>query len=83
MTSILRSPNEMMGEAKRRMLDHREPKTRLDWYLVVNFWAANIAQGLEESACLLMHKLYDNPLSEWEIRQIAQYQAQRKEKDHV
>lgn len=72
------SPNEMMQSAKDIMLDGREPKTDNDWALIVNFWAANTLPSLAESLSLLMAKMYDCPLPDDYIKQIAKFQAKAK-----
>jgi len=76
--STLRSPNEMLEEAKKQMLEGKEPVTKKDWQLVMNFFAANIAKGLEESACKLLKVIYSIPLEDNEVVQIAVFQMQRK-----
>lgn len=75
------SPDEMMKNAKQMMLEGREPSNRRDWSLIFNFIAYNIGMGLEESASLLLAKIYDAPLSEKEIRQIVEFQISQKENE--
>jgi len=77
------SPNDMMEAGKRIVLDGREPETKRDWILLFNFVGANIVKGLEEPVSLLIGKLYSAPLTEDEIRQIANYQMRLKDKKEI
>lgn len=72
------SPNEMLETGKKHMLDGGEPSSKEDWVLLFNFFAVNISQGLEEQTCLLMGKMYDSPLTDDEIKSIAQFQHAEK-----
>jgi len=72
------SPNEMMKAGKDSMLDGREPSSKEDWVILFNFFAVNISRGLEEHACLLLGKMYDSPLTDDEIKSIAQFQHAEK-----
>ncbi len=72
------SPNDLNEAAQKNMLDGREPKTERDWELIVNFWAANIGEGLEEPVCKVMSMLYKCPLPCDSIVQIAGFQAAKK-----
>jgi hypothetical protein len=72
------SPNDLQKAAIAMMLEGREPKTDEDWAKCVNFWAANIAKGLEESACHLLKRLFDCPLPDEDIEIIAKFQANKK-----
>lgn len=74
----MRSPNEFMKAGKRLMLDGREPSSEDDWVQLVNFLAANIAEGLEASACKLFKMLYKIPLTDDDIAEIAEFQRARK-----
>ena len=74
------SPNDMMKEAKEQMLEGRVPSTRKDWMLVVNFVAANVQKGLEVDCCKIFRLIFDIPLSENDVYEIAQYQLARKKK---
>jgi len=74
------SPNDIMDAAKETHLDGREPTTEMDWILVMNFIAFNIATGVEESVCKLMKMMYDIPLEDEAIQEIAEFQRQSKEK---
>lgn len=77
MTNMI-SPNDLNKAAREHMLDGREPETDHDWGLVVNFWAANVGDGLEEPTCKIMSMLYQCPLSDGDVEQIAHFQAERK-----
>ncbi len=72
------SPNDLNRAAQAHMLEGREPKTERDWGLVVNFWAANVSDGLEEPTCKIMSMLYQCPLSDGDVQRIAAFQAERK-----
>ncbi len=75
----LTSPNELMEAAQKNMLNGQAPKSNRDWVLIVNFWAFNIAPGLEESATILMAKIFDCPLSTHIVAAIAKAQADTRE----
>lgn len=75
------SPNEMLEAGKKQMLDGREPSSKEDWVMLFNFFAINISQGLEEQTCLLLGKMYDTPLTDDEIKTIAQFQHAEKIKE--
>ena len=60
------------------MLEGREPASRKDWQLVLNFVAANAASGLETPICNIFNTLYATPLTRKEVTQIAEFQAARK-----
>lgn len=68
------SPNELHKAACESQLRGRKPETDLDWELCVNFWAFNIAKGLRVSGTVLMAKIMDCPLSEEDVRAIAEFQ---------
>jgi hypothetical protein len=70
------SPNDLQQHAI-QWIGH-EPEDETDWLLCVNYWAANIAKGLEESACLLLAKLFDCPLSDEQIKEVAAFQKRNK-----
>jgi hypothetical protein len=76
--SNLVSPQRMFDEGKRIMLGGRNPESRDDWSKMVNFWAANIHTGLEKSACRLLAKIFNAPLSEEDVTKIAEFQMSRK-----
>jgi len=78
MTQRLVSPNEMLDAAKRIQLDGREPETNDDWVLVLNFVAFNAAAGLEREICKLFAMIYDMPLADRYVQEIADYQAASK-----
>jgi hypothetical protein len=75
------SPNEMMARAKEIMLDGNEPASKDDWATIVNFLAHNIDEEVAMSACLLLSKLYDMPLTDDEIREIVVFQLMSKRAD--
>lgn len=75
------SPNEMQSKAVEVMLNGRQPETKKDWVLCVNFWAHNAAAGLEAGICTLMSRLFEVPLEDSEIRDIAKFQHSRKNKE--
>lgn len=75
------SPKEMMEAGKDIMLGGRDPTTKLDWIRLFNFFSANICKGLEEYICLLMGKLYNVPLTEDEIMQIALFHMKEKKEE--
>ncbi len=72
------SPNDLQAAAIDEMLCGLNPVTTKDWQLLVNFWAANIAKGLEESACQIIARLFNCPLSHDTITQICEFQLERK-----
>lgn len=75
----LRSPDEFMAAAKDMMLEGREPVTERDWMLVTNFVASNVIKGVEAATCLLFKMLYEVPLTEDQIREIAAFHYDLKE----
>lgn len=78
MPNKLISPNELHQAAKDQMLDGREPVTDKDWQLCANFWAANIAAGLEVAATPLVGMIFDCPLGKETLIKIAEFQASKK-----
>ena len=68
------SPNDMLKAAKEHMLEGREPESREDWMLIMNFFAANVDSGSAEPACQLMCAIYDMPLSKVEVKEIVRFQ---------
>src|SRR5262245_48396383 len=75
------SPDALFKAAKDEYLNGRPPKTQDEWILVVNYWAYNIGDGLEESACVLLGRMYSVPLQDDEIRAIAKFQVKSKAKE--
>jgi hypothetical protein len=69
----LRSPNELLYEARKHMLRGDNPITEEDWAKVVNFWAANISREAAKDAVLLLCKLHDVPLSTAYVLRIVDY----------
>lgn len=78
--ATFRSPNEMLAKAKEMMLDGREPETKHDWMIIMNFFAANVDSSVAHSACRLIGKTYDMPITEQEIEQIVDFQLGKKVK---
>jgi hypothetical protein len=74
------SPNELFQAAKDCYLKGKDPQNDDEWALVVNFWAFNIGDGLEEVVGLLLPKLYNCPLSEDTIKRIVAFQIRSKAK---
>jgi hypothetical protein len=72
------SPNDLHNAAKAEYCDGRDPSTKREWQQCINFWAENIISPLEESACLLMSRIYDCPLPDDQIREIASFQFKQK-----
>lgn len=73
------SPNSLQAEAiKAYNLDKNKTWTDRDWQLLVNYWAANIASGMEHEVCKIMAMLYECPLPDWQIEKIAAFQAAKK-----
>lgn len=79
--SKLISPNDLQAEAC-KAYGFDAPTTREQWTLCVNYWAANIASGLEVSACRVLGLLFDCPLSAQEIERIADFQHSKKGTRH-
>lgn len=74
------SPNALLEAAKAEMLAGKEPTNKIDWSLVMNYVAANISDGLEVPICKIFVLMYDIPLTQDEVIQIAEFQARAKEK---
>lgn len=77
------SPNEMMHEAKRHMLDGRDPITFTDHCSIMNFVAYNVAPEAALDACRLFAMLYDMPLDDTHIEQIVTFQVSKQLLDTV
>jgi hypothetical protein len=77
----LTSPNQLMDAAKKYMLGGREPQSKLDWVMIVNFWASNILPEVNASICLILKLMYNCPLEDEMIEKICQFQ--NREKDNV
>jgi hypothetical protein len=73
------SPNDLHGAAKQLMLKDKEPVTDKDWQLCVNFWAANVSVA-EVEICKLMKRIYNCPLSDEDVTEIAIFQAESKKR---
>jgi hypothetical protein len=74
------SPNDLQQAARDCYLEGREPSSTKDWQYCINFWAANIQSGLEESACILIAKIFDCPLKKKDIIEIVKFQVNAKAK---
>lgn len=72
------SPDEMLEAAKEMQLGGRDPQSKRDWVLVMNFFAVNIDTILASSLHALLAKIYDMPLSEEEVDQIVSFQVSKK-----
>lgn len=72
------SPNDMLEAAKELMLEGRDPTSHEDWARVVNFVASNVQPETEESICELFRMIFDIPLDEEEVKEIAEYQRKLK-----
>lgn len=72
------SPDEILQAAKDQMLDCREPTTVEDWVQVMNFVAYNVSSGVEKEVCRLFVLMYDIPLSEKFVEEIAEFQVAKK-----
>lgn len=72
------SPDEMLRAAKDMQLEGREPITTRDWQLIINFIAANTADGLEKAVCKMAKLIYSIPLSDSDIEEIAVFQHNHK-----
>ena len=72
------SPNDMLQAAKEHMLEGRDPASNEEWAKVVNFVAFNVGAGIEQSICELFRMIFDIPLDEESVREIAEYQEQLK-----
>lgn len=77
------SPNDMLAEAKKQMLEGREPVSREDWCLIMNFVAANVDSEVVGPCCKLFATLFNMPLSDSEIIQIMEFQLESKRKQSL
>lgn len=68
------SPDQLLAKAKEQMLNGREPSSRDDWVLVMNFMAINIQREVAKSACRLLATIYSMPLTPDEVNQIVDFQ---------
>lgn len=73
------SPNDLHKAAKTQMLQGKEPVSQMDWMLCANFWAANIASGMEVEVVKLMGLIFQCPLTTDVLTEIAQFQVGKKE----
>jgi hypothetical protein len=74
----LRSPNELLAAAVELELGGRKPSSREDWHIVMNFFAYNVLPAVAEKACILLRTIYDMPLTDQEVRDIADFQLRNK-----
>ena len=72
------SPNDMLQAAKEHMLEGRDPTSHEDWARLVNFVAFNVGVGTEKSICELFRMIFDIPLDEEAVREIAEHQEKLK-----
>jgi hypothetical protein len=71
------SPNDLQANAIKVMLEGKEPVTERDWQLCVNFWAANVSVA-EIEICKLMRRIFNCPISDEDIAEIATFQVKKK-----
>jgi hypothetical protein len=76
------SPNDLQANAIKVMLEGKEPVTERDWQLCVNFWAANVSVA-EIEICKLMRRLFNCPISDEDIAEIATFQVKKKGEKHA
>ena len=65
------SPNDLLADAKKHMLNGAEPEGREDWCLVFFYMARIVHKEVQPAALKLIGKLYDQPLSDEEIEKIS------------
>ena len=70
---MLTSPNELHKAACEHYLEGGKPVDDDEWELCVNFWAFNIDLDVTIDATVLMAKILDCPLSEDQVREIAEF----------
>jgi hypothetical protein len=68
------SPDYLLQEMSKLMLDGRKPESEDDWIRVVNGIAFNVEASVAGAACQLMRKIYDMPLSEENVDAIVAFQ---------
>jgi hypothetical protein len=71
------SPNDLQTAAKNTYLLGRDPANETEWALCVNYWAANVTRDARESACILLARIFDCPLSEKKIKKIVAFQSKQ------
>ena len=71
------SPDQMLAAGIEEMLDGRQPTTREDWQILMNFFACNMQPGIAGPACRLMAAIYDIPITDEEIADIVLFQQSR------
>lgn len=72
-----RSPNEMLYEARKHMLNGNNPITNEDWAKVINFWAANIERDAVKAAIATLCAIFEVPLDKAYIGRIIDYQLSK------
>jgi hypothetical protein len=78
MNGGLVSPDEMIEAAKKDMLDGREPASIDDWARVMNYCAFNVQSEVASSACKLIARIYNMPLTDDLVENIVQFQLARR-----
>ena len=73
----LRSPNELLYEARKHMLSGDNPTTETDWVKIINYWAANIDRDAVVEAVDLLCKQFEVPLDKGYISRIVDYQLSK------
>ena len=76
---VWRSPNDVLEDAKRLMIDGREPQSEDDWILIVNCLAYNFSPDFVSPVLKILKVLYDIPLSYEEIEKIVEFQQRNRE----
>lgn len=72
------SPDELLAAGKDIMLESRDPETEKDWLLLVNFWAGNVHPDIQPAAALLICKLYNAPVTDYQVEAICKFQASQR-----
>jgi len=71
--SRLLSPNDLFAAAKQVMLEGREPESRKDQLLIMNFIVVNIHVVVRPSACKLLNEILNMGLQDSDILEIIEY----------
>lgn len=77
----MRTPNEVVAAGIEMQLGGKEPATREEQGQLMNFVAANVAEGLSASVCKLMKAIYPEyfgELSEQDVLAIAGFQEEHR-----
>lgn len=75
MATEWQTPNEVLRKAEETMLDGRKAESVHDWIMVLNCIAFNLDIQIVEPALVLFKTMYDIPLPEDEVRDIARFQV--------